>query len=85
MNIIIKTTVAGCLILLLSATTLFAGDGEIVSSGGLDTITQSVYQSGSVGGNIFSVLIGLFSAWLFLIGLMCHSLEQIPGVKKSRD
>lgn len=82
MKSIIITTVAAIVLLLFAVTIAFAGDGEIISSGTFDAFTQSVNQAGVPGGNLFSIMIGLFSAWLFLIGLMCHRLEQIPGVKQ---
>lgn len=42
-----------------------------------DTVSQSV-QSITSGDAVF---IGLFSAWLLIVGEMCRTLENIPGIK----
>lgn len=65
----------------MCAAVLVAGDGESIPSGTLETVYQSVDNSGPFGLNLYSVLLGFFSIWVLLIGLMCQSLENIPGIK----
>lgn len=72
---------AAFFLLFMCAAVLIAGDGESIPAGTAETVTQSINNSGPLGLNLYSVLLGFFSLWILLIGLMCQSLESIPGIK----
>lgn len=68
-------------LLFMCAAVLIAGDGESISSGTAEAVSQPIDNSGPLRLNLYSVLLGFFSLWILLIGMMCQSLESIPGIK----
>lgn len=68
-------------LLFMCAAVLIAGDGESIPSETAESVSLAVESSGPLGLNLYSVLLGFFSLWILLIGLMCQSLEKIPGIK----
>ena len=55
---------------------------------GIDTaslkITELIRRSVVSADNHYLVMVGLFSVWLFTIGMMCRTLKNIPGVRSDR-
>jgi len=72
-------------LLFMCAAVLTAGDGESIPSGTAEHVIQTVEGLGPYGVNLYSVLLGFFSLWVLLIGLMCQSLENIPGIKPAAE
>lgn len=72
-------------LLFMCAAVLIAGDGESIPAGTAEHVSQTVESSGPFGVNLYSVLFGFFSLWILLIGLMCQSLESIPGIKPAAE
>jgi len=70
-------------LLFMCAAVLVAGDGESIPDGTTEYVYQTIESSGPFGMNLYSVLLGFFSLWILLIGLMCQSLENIPGIKSA--
>ena len=52
---------------------------------GIDTaslkITEIISRSYLSADHHYLVIAGLFSVWLFTIGMMCRTLKKIPGVR----
>ncbi|CAN5238555.1 hypothetical protein BH23BAC3_BH23BAC3_19790 [soil metagenome] len=77
----LKFVTVAFFLLFMCAAVLIAGDGESISSGSSETVYLSIENSRPLELNLYSVLLGFFSLWVLLIGLMCQSLESIPGIK----
>lgn len=60
----------------------------ILVAAGVDE--TGIYVAESIGSSMqivtggYTVIIGLFSAWLLIVGAMCRTLKNIPGVHKKR-
>lgn len=61
----------------------------ILVAAGVDE--TSIHMAESIGSSVqsvtggYTIIIGLFSAWLLTVGAMCRTLKNIPGVQKKRS
>jgi len=81
----LKFVTVAFFLLFICAAVLVAGDGESIPSETSETIYLSIENSGPLELNLYSVLLGFFSLWVLLIGLMCQSLESIPDIKTAEE
>jgi|GEM_PF-980320 len=81
---IIKKFSGVILLLIIGLFTTALAGGEDLTGGAAEALMVTIDQHGPFGLNIYTVIIGFFSIWLVLIGLMCQSLDKIPGIEKAK-